>query len=338
MHEKDIQRTNISGTEGIVAEGLGKRYGDLWALQDLDLDASAGTVLGLLGHNGAGKTTAVRILTTLARPSTGTARVDGLDVVGDAASVRSRIGLAGQSATVDGLLTARANLELVGRLYHQSRAFARRRADELLERLGLTEHSGQLVKTFSGGMRRRLDLAATLVAKPPVLFLDEPTTGLDPASRNELWELLRELVREGTTLLLTTQYLDEADRLADQIVLLDRGRITATGSPAALKARVGGERIDVTVVGPEDLTAGEAALAPFADGAATRDSDKRLLTVPVPAGTPLLDIARALDGAGVAARDVHRREATLDDVFLTLTNRAPAPAEVTPELPTEAAA
>jgi ABC-2 type transport system ATP-binding protein len=234
--------------------------------------------------------------------------------------VRARIGLAGQSATVDGLLTARANLELVGRLYHQPRALARRRADELLERLSLTEHADGLVKTFSGGMRRRLDLAATLVAAPPVLFLDEPTTGLDPASRNELWELLRELVRDGATLLLTTQYLDEADRLADQIVLLERGRVAAAGSPAALKARVGGERIDVTVVSPEDLPAGEAALAQFADGAATTDPQKRMLTLPVPAGTPLLEIARALDGAGVAARDVHRREATLDDVFLTLTS------------------
>jgi ABC-2 type transport system ATP-binding protein len=338
MHENKIQRTNNSRVEGVVAERLGKRFGELWALQDLDLEVPAGTVLGLLGHNGAGKTTAVRILTTLARPTTGTARVDGLDVVADAAAVRSRIGLAGQSATVDGLLSARANLELVGRLYHQPRALARRRADELLERLGLDEHADRLVKTFSGGMRRRLDLAATLVATPPVLFLDEPTTGLDPASRNELWELLRELVRDGMTLLLTTQYLDEADRLADEIVLLDRGRIAAAGSPAELKARVGGERIDVTVAAAEDLSAGEAALAPFADGPAARDLDGRVLTVPVPAGTPLLQIVRALDGAGVAARDVHRRQATLDDVFLTLTSRTAAPAAAHLELPTEAAA
>jgi ABC-2 type transport system ATP-binding protein len=320
MHEIDIHRTKNLTANGVEAIGLGKRYADLWALRDFDLEVPAGTVLGLLGHNGAGKTTAVRILTTLAQPTTGTARVDGLDVVADAAAVRARIGLAGQSATVDGLLSARANLELVGRLYHQPRAAARRRADELLDRLSLSEHADRLVKTFSGGMRRRLDLAATLVAAPPVLFLDEPTTGLDPASRNGLWELLRELVRDGTTVLLTTQYLDEADRLADQIVLLDRGRVAAAGSPAALKARVGGERIDVTVVAHGDLATGEAALARFADGPAASDPHRRVLTVPVAAGTPLLEIARALDGAGVAARDVHRREATLDDVFLTLTN------------------
>jgi ABC-2 type transport system ATP-binding protein len=333
MHETLIQRTNDSRRGGVAAEALGKRYGDLWALRDVDLDVPAGSVLGLLGHNGAGKTTAVRILATLALPTTGTARVDGLDVVADAAAVRSRIGLAGQSATVDGLLSARANLVLVGRLHHLPRALARRRADELLERLSLAEHADRLVKTLSGGMRRRLDLAATLVATPPVLFLDEPTTGLDPTSRNELWDLLRELVRDGMTLLLTTQYLDEADRLADEIVLLDHGRVAAAGSPAELKARVGGERIDVTVVATEDLHGGEAALAPFADGPVTSDPEQRVLTVPVPAGTRLLEIARALDGAGVPARDVHRREATLDDVFLTLTSPGPDP-----ELPTEAAA
>ena len=337
MHDNTIQRTNSVGV-GIVAEGLGKRYGDFWALRDLDLAVSAGTVLGLLGHNGAGKTTTVRILTTLALPTAGRAEVAGFDVVADAAAVRARIGLAGQVATVDGLLSARANLELVGRLYHQPRALARRRADELLDRLGLAENADQLVKTFSGGMRRRLDLAATLVATPPVLFLDEPTTGLDPASRNELWELLRELVRDGVTVLLTTQYLDEADRLADEIVLLDHGRVAAAGSPAELKARVGGERIDVTVDAAEDLPAGEAALAPFADGPASSDPGARVLTVPVRAGTPLLEIVRALDGAGVAARDVHRREATLDDVFLTLTTRSGAAPAAAPELPMEAAA
>jgi ABC-2 type transport system ATP-binding protein len=338
MHEYLIQRTNTTPETGILAERLGKRFGELWALRDFDLEVPAGTVLGLLGHNGAGKTTAVRILTTLARPTTGTARVDGLDVVADAAAVRSRIGLAGQSATVDDLLTARANLELVGRLYHQPRAVARRRAAELLERLSLSDQADRLVKTFSGGMRRRLDLAATLVAAPPVLFLDEPTTGLDPASRNELWELLRELVDAGTTLLLTTQYLDEADRLADEIVLLDHGRVAAAGSPAELKARVGGERMEVTVVAADHLPAGEAALAPFAEGTPTSDPETLVLTVPVRAGTPLLEIARALDHAGVAAQDVHRREATLDDVFLTLTNRAVAAAAVQPDLPTEAAA
>jgi ABC-2 type transport system ATP-binding protein len=319
-YEYPIQRT----AKGIVAEGLGKRFGDLWALRELDLDVPAGSVLGLLGHNGAGKTTAVRILTTLAVPTTGSARVAGLDVVADAAAVRANIGLAAQAATVDGLLTARRNLELVGRLYHLPRAVARRRADELLERLDLADAADRLVKTFSGGMRRRLDLAATLVAIPPVLFLDEPTTGLDPHSRNELWALLRELVRDGVTLLLTTQYLEEADRLADDIVVLDHGRTVAAGSPEELKARIGGERIDVKVAALEDLPAGEAALAPFADGASAIDPDALVVTVPVAPGTPLLEVVRALDGAGVAATDVHRREATLDDVFLSLTTKVAA--------------
>ena len=319
-YEQTIQRT----TSGIVAEGLGKRFGELWALRDLDLDVPAGSVLGLLGHNGAGKTTAVRILSTLSLPTTGHARVAGIDVVADAPAARARIGLAGQAATVDGLLTARRNLELVGRLYHLPRADARRRADELLERLDLADAADRLVKTFSGGMRRRLDLAATLVAAPPVLFLDEPTTGLDPQSRNDLWAMLRELVRDGTTVLLTTQYLEEADRLADDIVVLDHGRVVATGSPDALKARIGGERIDVKVAALEDLPAGEAALAPFADGTSSIDPDELVVTVPVAAGTPLLEVVRALDGAGVAAIDVHRREATLDDVFLSLTSKVAA--------------
>jgi len=324
MHDYPIHRTN-----GIEAEALGKRFGDLWALRDIDLAVPAGSVLGLLGHNGAGKTTAVRILTTLALPTTGSARVDGLDVVADAARVRARIGLAGQAATVDGLLSARANLELVGRLHHLPRAVARRRADELLERLGLGAAADRLAKTFSGGMRRRLDLAATLVAAPPVLFLDEPTTGLDPQSRNELWALVRELVRDGATLLLTTQYLEEADRLADEIVVLADGRIAASGSPGALKARLGGERIDVTVAAHDALDAGAAALAPFADGAPTSDREALVVTAPMRPGTPLLEVVRALDAAGVAATDVQRREPTLDDVFLTLTTTgAPVPEEL----------
>jgi ABC-2 type transport system ATP-binding protein len=314
MHEYFIQRTN-----GILTEGLGKRFGDLWALRDVDLTVPTGSVLGLLGHNGAGKTTAVRILTTLALPTTGRARVAGLDVVADAARVRAQIGLAAQAATVDGLLSARANLELVGRLHHLPRAVARTRADELLERLGLGAVADRLAKTFSGGMRRRLDLAATLVSAPPVLFLDEPTTGLDPQSRNELWALLRELVRDGATLLLTTQYLEEADRLADDIVVLKDGRIAASGSPAALKARISGERIAVTVAAHDALDAGESALAPFAEAAPTSDRDALVVTAPMRPGTPLLEVVRALDAAGVPATDVHRREPTLDDVFLTLT-------------------
>ena len=279
-------------------------------------------MLGLLGRNGAGKTTAIRILTTLALPTTGRASVAGFDVVDQPAEVRARLGHAGQSATVDGLLSARANLEMVGRLYHLPGAEARRRADELLERLGLTDVADRLVRTFSGGMRRRLDLAASLVAQPPVLFLDEPTTGLDPQSRNDLWELLRELVAGGATLVLTTQYLEEADRLADDIVVLERGRVAATGSPGELKARVGGERLEVTVGADGELQSAVAALSPFADGPS--DADGLRVTIPVRAGTRLMEVARALDAARVDVTDVHRREATLDDVFLTLTGAAAA--------------
>jgi ABC-2 type transport system ATP-binding protein len=306
---------------GVEATGLGKRYGDLWALRDVDLVVPAGAVLGLLGHNGAGKTTAIRILTTLALPTTGQARVAGHDVVADAKAVRERIGVAGQAATVDGLLTARANLVMVARLCRMKPAQAQARADELLERLGLTEAADRLVKTFSGGMRRRLDLAASLVASPPVLFLDEPTTGLDPQSRNDLWDLLRELVRDGATLVLTTQYLEEADRLADDIVVLDRGRVAAHGSPAGLKARVGGERAEVRLNHEHEVEPAAAALQRFAD--APSSADGLTLTVPVRPDTRLVEVVRALDAAGVDAQDVHRREATLDDVFLTLTRKTP---------------
>ena len=304
---------------GIFAEGLGKRYGDLWALRDVDLDVPQGTVLGLLGHNGAGKTTAVRILTTLLHPTEGRTAVAGHDVVADAAIVRTKFGLAGQQATVDGLLTARANLEMVGRLYHLPRAVVRARADELLERLDLADAADRLVRTFSGGMRRRLDLAASLVAAPPVLFLDEPTTGLDPRSRIELWSLLGELVRGGATLLLTTQYLEEADRLADDVVVLDGGRIAAQGSPAELKARIGGERLEVTVGGADELARAAMALGAFASDQPVVDAEASRVVAPVNAGVPLAEVVRALDAAGVATTDLHRREATLDDVFLALT-------------------
>jgi ABC-2 type transport system ATP-binding protein len=317
MYDNTIQSTNKSA---VVAEGLGKRYDELWALRDVDLEVPTGSILGLLGHNGAGKTTAIRILTTLALPTQGRATVAGFDVVEESAQVRAQIGVAAQAATVDGLLSARANLEMIGRLYHLPRDVARRRADELLERVALTEVADKLVRTFSGGMRRRLDLAASLVATPPVLFLDEPTTGLDPQSRNDLWELLRELVRDGATLVLTTQYLEEADRLADNIVLLDHGRVAATGSPAELKARIGGERIGVTVASPEALESAAAALAPFADGNPALDAESRQIVTAVHPGTRLMEVVRALDAAGVEAVDVHRRDATLDDVFLTLTN------------------
>ena len=313
---------------GIFAEGLGKRYGDLWALRDVDLAVPQGTVLGLLGHNGAGKTTAVRILTTLLQPTEGRASVAGLDVVAEAATVRTRIGLAGQQATVDGLLTGRANLEMVGRLYHLPRAVARARAEELLERLDLTDAADRLVRTFSGGMRRRLDLAASLVATPPVLFLDEPTTGLDPRSRIELWGLLRELVRDGATMLLTTQYLEEADRLADDIVVLDGGRVAAQGSPGELKARIGGERLEVTVGGADELAAAAAALGHFASDVPSVDAEAARVVAPVATGVALAEVVRALDAAGVATTDLHRREATLDDVFLAITDSAPTIEEV----------
>ena len=317
---------------GVHAEGLGKRYDALWALSDVSLDVPRGSVLGLLGHNGAGKTTAIRILTTLALPTTGTASVAGIDVVAHPDRVRERIGLAGQYASVDGLLTARANLEMVGRLYHLPKALVRTRAQELLERLGLADVGDKLVRTFSGGMRRRLDLAASLVGEPEVLFLDEPTTGLDPQARNDLWDLLRELVDGGTTLILTTQYLEEADRLADTITVLDRARIVAEGAPGDLKARIGGERIEVTLSSATDLAGAETAIAAFSDGAPSIDAGQARITFPVRPGARLMEVIRALDAADVDALDVHRREATLDDVFLTLTGGAPEPAAGAQEL------
>jgi ABC-2 type transport system ATP-binding protein len=303
----------------IATEGLGKRYGEQWALREFDLEVPAGTVLGLLGHNGAGKTTAIRILTTLALPTAGRASVAGHDVVAEPGQVRERIGLTSQAATVDGLITARGNLEMIGRLYHLPRRIARERAGDLLERLDLSDAAEKLVRDFSGGMRRRLDLAASLVASPPVLFLDEPTTGLDPESRNELWALLRELVGEGTTLLLTTQYLEEADRLADRIVLLDHGQVAATGTPSELKARHGGERIAVTVAADGELEHAASALSGVAAGPAEVDREQSLVTAPASESTRLIEVVRALDQAGVEATDVHRREATLDDVFLSIT-------------------
>jgi ABC-2 type transport system ATP-binding protein len=313
---------------GVEARGLGKRYGDRWVLRDLDLTVPAGSVLGLLGHNGAGKTTTVRLLTTLALPTAGSARVAGFDVAAAPERVRSRIGVAAQEATVDGLLSARANLEMIGRLYHLPRPRARERAAELLDLFGLAEAAEQLVKSYSGGMRRRLDVAASLVASPPVLFLDEPTTGLDPASRRDLWRLLEQLVADGTTLVLTTQYLEEADALADQIVILDHGRVTAAGSPAELKSRVGAERVVVSVAVVAELGSAAAALARFADGPTVADRELLQVTAPMRTETKLMDVIRALDGAGVEAIDVHRREATLDDVFLTLTRTQAVPMEV----------
>jgi ABC-2 type transport system ATP-binding protein len=327
----------------VQAQGLGKRFGDLWALRDLDLDVAPGTVLGLLGHNGAGKTTAIRILTTLSQPTEGSATVAGFDVAAYPAAVRRRIGVAAQQATVDGLMSARLNLEMVGRLHRLTKAQARQRADELLEQLDLTEAAGKLVKTFSGGMRRRLDLAASLVAAPEVLFLDEPTTGLDPRSRGDLWQMLRDLVREGTTIILTTQYLEEADRLADDIVVLDHGRSVAHGSPDELKARIGNERVDIKVSSAAELVPAAVALSAFAGNDPTFDEDILTVTAPLLEGTRIIDVVRALDEAGIDAVDLNRRQATLDDVFLTLTSGSrhhqadadPAAPPATPHVTTE---
>ncbi|MDX3105895.1 ATP-binding cassette domain-containing protein [Nonomuraea angiospora] len=303
----------------IHAEGLRKRYAATEALKGIDLDVPAGTVCGLLGPNGAGKTTAVRILATLLRPDAGRAEVAGLDVVRDAGPLRFRIGLAGQHAAVDELLTGRRNLELFGRLYHLSRAEARRRAVELLERFELAEAARRPVKEYSGGMRRRLDLAASLIVSPPVLFMDEPTTGLDPRSRMGLWELLLDLVKEGTTLLLTTQYLDEADRLADQIVVLREGVVAAAGSPAELKRQVGGDRVQVVFRDPGDVAAGLRLLR-GAGSPEIESAEGRQVIVPAADGAQsLVRIAGALDAAGIPVEDLALRRPTLDEVFLHLT-------------------
>jgi ABC-2 type transport system ATP-binding protein len=328
-------------SHAVVASGLGKRYGEQWALREFDLTVPTGSVLGLLGHNGAGKTTAIRILTTLASPTEGTASVAGHDVAREPDQVRGQIGLTSQAATVDGLMSGAANLEMIGRLYHLPRKVAQARAKELLAELALEDAGDRLVKDYSGGMRRRLDLAASLVASPPVLFLDEPTTGLDPESRNELWDMLRRLVGGGTTLILTTQYLEEADQLADDVVLLDHGKIVATGSPGQLKARHGGERVVVTVDRQDDLAQAAEALEKVAAGRAEIDREGLFVTAPASESTRLIEVVRALEDGGVDAHDVRRREATLDDVFFSLTsprNRAATPEGDQPTDREEAAA
>ncbi len=302
----------------IVVEGLKKSFGDVHALDGIDLVAESGTVLGVLGPNGAGKTTAVRVLTTLLEPDAGSARVLGLDVTADAAELRSKIGLAGQYAAVDENLTGTENLVMVGRLYGMRRADAKERAGHLLERFALSEASDRIVKTYSGGMRRRLDLAAALVADPPVLFLDEPTTGLDPRSRIALWETIEDLVDDGTTVLLTTQYLDEADRLADRIVVIDHGRVIAEGTALELKDQVGGLRVEVHVSRSSDPAAAAEALSSMSEDSPEVHDHRVRIRVPREDGT-IMEAVRRLDSAGVNADDVAVLEPTLDDVFLALT-------------------
>ncbi|MBB3328661.1 ATP-binding cassette domain-containing protein [Microlunatus antarcticus] len=304
----------------IEAQGLTKRYKDVVALAGVDLAVPRGTVLGLLGPNGAGKTTTVRVLTTLLVPDSGSARVAGVDVVADPAGVRSRIGLSGQYAAVDEYLTGYENLEMVGRLYHLGRRRSRERARELLEQFGLGDAANRPAKTYSGGMRRRLDLAGALVADPEVIFLDEPTTGLDPKARLDMWEVIASLVAGGTTLLLTTQYLEEADRLADDIVVIDHGRVIARGTSSELKSMIGGERVELTVLDRDQLEPARAALAGLASGEPTVDRSSRSLVVPVSGGAgALAEALRRLADAGVGLEDVGLRRPTLDEVFLTLT-------------------
>src|SRR5262245_24132699 len=321
--------TGENGALAVEARGLVKRFGDVCALDDVDLEVAAGTVLGLLGPNGAGKTTAVRILATVLTPDEGSARVQGLDVVAQAPDVRTRIGLAGQFAAVDGNLTGRENLMLVGSLTHLPRRALGPRADELLDRFGLSAAAGRLARTYSGGMRRRLDLAAALVHRPPVLFLDEPTSGLDPVSRNDLWAVVRELVAEGTTVLLTTQYLEEADHLANRIMVIDHGNVIADGTAAELKARLGATVVELSFADAAESGLATAALEPLELGRLDRDDDTVRLSVRE--GAPaLIAVLRTLHGQGLEPRAAAVREPSLDDVFLTLTGRraeAEEPAE-----------
>ncbi len=314
-------------TDVITAEGLVKVYrsrkSEVRALDGLDLAVSEGTVLGLLGPNGAGKTTTVRILATLLRPDQGRASVYGMDVVRDAQALRAVIGLSGQYAAVDENLTGAENLWMFGRLYQLSGAEARRRAGELLEQFGLTDAADRTIKTYSGGMRRRLDLASALIGRPRLLFLDEPTTGLDPRSRLGLWDVIRGLVHDGTTLLLTTQYLEEADALADRIAVVDHGTIIARGTADELKSQVGGERIEVVVRHPGDIARAGAILVRDTQHEFTVDEHTRRLTVPTDGGASrLVVIARDLLEDGVDIDDIGLRRPTLDDVFLTLTGHA----------------
>ncbi|MEU0191689.1 ATP-binding cassette domain-containing protein [Streptomyces afghaniensis] len=304
----------------IYAEGLVKTFGDVRALDGVDLDVPEGTVLGLLGPNGAGKTTTVRCLTTLLRPDSGRAVVAGIDVLKQPDAVRRSIGLSGQFAAVDEYLTGRENLQMVGRLYQMKAKAAKERAAELLEQFHLADAADRPTKTYSGGMRRRLDLAAALVVSPPVMFMDEPTTGLDPRNRQQLWEVIKQLVSGGTTLLLTTQYLEEADHLAHDIAVVDHGKVIAKGTSDQLKARTGGERVEVVVHEREHIPAAAEVLAGFGKGDTTVEEHMRKLTAPVTGGAKLLaEVIRELDTRGIEIDDIGLRRPTLDDVFLSLT-------------------
>jgi ABC-2 type transport system ATP-binding protein len=318
----------MSAAPAIETVGLEKSYGPTRALAGLDLAVETGTILGVLGPNGSGKTTAVRVLTTLLRADRGTARVAGYDVVTQATQVRRHIGLAGQSAALDESLTGSGNLVMIGQLCRLPRHAAQARAKELLSRFDLADAADRGVKTYSGGMRRRLDLAASLVTRPPILFLDEPTTGLDPRSRLVLWDIIRALVADGTTVLLTTQYLEEADRLADRIVVIDSGSVIAQGSADALKAEVGGDRIEVTVAPESDVAAAREVLARHAEGEVHMDPERRVVDALVPAGARTIPaIAAAMSTAGVLMVDLGMLRPSLDDVFLTLTGHSADPVE-----------
>ncbi|GAB3594799.1 daunorubicin resistance protein DrrA family ABC transporter ATP-binding protein [Angustibacter peucedani] len=310
-------------TDAVVAEGLVKRYGEVTALDGLSLAVPTGSVLGVLGPNGAGKTTTVRVLTTLLQPDAGRAEVAGVDVLADPREVRRRIGLSGQYAAVDEYLSGYENLDMIGRLYHLGRKRSAARARELLELFRLDDAADRAAKTYSGGMRRRLDLAGALVADPAVLFLDEPTTGLDPRGRSDMWDVIKDLVSGGTSLLLTTQYMEEAEHLAHNIVVVDRGTIIAEGTADQLKSQVGGERLEIVVADAAQLGRARELLSSIASGDPSTDEHTRRVSVPVSTGTAsLVEALRLLDGDQVAVSDVALRRPTLDDVFLSLTGHA----------------
>jgi ABC-2 type transport system ATP-binding protein len=310
-------------TLAIKASGLAKAYGDVVALNGIDIEVEQGTVLGLLGPNGSGKTTTVRILATLLQADSGTASVGGFDVATQPDEVRSVIGLTGQYAAVDEYLTGRENLELFGRLFHLSKFDAAKRANELLDRFDLSDAADRGIKGYSGGMRRRLDLAASLIGRPNVLFLDEPTTGLDPRSRQGMWSVIEDLIAEGTTVLLTTQYLEEADQLANKIVVLDQGNVIAKGTSNELKSQVGGDRIEIVVESTQDVSKAAIAIAEFGSAPAITEDLTKTILLPVAGGsTAIVNIVRKLDENKISIADIALRRPTLDDVFLSLTGHA----------------